>query len=89
MNIPMKQKKIHREKRLAVAKEEVEWEGKDWEFGVRRHKLSYVCVLLSHVRFFAFPWTGAAMHFCPWDSPGKNTGVGCHDLLQNYYTQNG
>ena len=21
--------------------------------------------------------------FCPWDSPGKNTGVGCHFLLQN------
>jgi len=20
--------------------------------------------------------------FCPWDSPGKNTGVGCHFLLQ-------
>ena len=20
----------------------------------------------------------------PWDSPGKNTGVGCHFLLQNY-----
>ena len=20
--------------------------------------------------------------FCPWDSPGKNTRVGCHDLLQ-------
>ena len=20
--------------------------------------------------------------FCPYDSPGKNTGVGCHDLLQ-------
>ena len=20
--------------------------------------------------------------FCPWDSPGKNTGVGCHSLLQ-------
>ena len=20
---------------------------------------------------------------CPWDSPGKNTGVGCHFLLQN------
>ena len=19
---------------------------------------------------------------CPWDSPGKNTGVGCHTLLQ-------
>ena len=22
------------------------------------------------------------MGFCPWDSPGKNTGVGCHFLLQ-------
>ena len=21
---------------------------------------------------------------CPWDSPGKNTGVGCHFLLQSY-----
>ena len=21
-------------------------------------------------------------HPCPWDSPGKNTGVGCHFLLQ-------
>ena len=21
-------------------------------------------------------------HICPWDSPGKNTGVGCHFLLQ-------
>ena len=23
---------------------------------------------------------------CPWDSPGKNTGVGCHALLQRGYT---
>ena len=23
--------------------------------------------------------------FCPWDSPGKNTGVGCHDLLQGIF----
>ena len=22
---------------------------------------------------------------CPWDSPGKNTGVGCHFLLQRHY----
>ena len=21
--------------------------------------------------------------FCPWNSPGKNTGVGCHFLLQH------
>ena len=24
---------------------------------------------------------------CAWDSPGKNTGVGCHALLQNPPTQ--
>ena len=22
---------------------------------------------------------------CPWDSPGKNTGVGCHALLQEIF----
>ena len=24
----------------------------------------------------------SSRHFRPWDSPGKNTGVGCHFLLQ-------
>ena len=24
---------------------------------------------------------------CPWDSPGKNTRVGCHSLLQSYSIQ--
>ena len=24
---------------------------------------------------------------CPWDSPGKNTGMGCHFLLQGIFTQ--
>ena len=34
-----------------------------------------VCELLSHIWFFATPWTTA--HQAPhlWDSPGKNTGV--------------
>ena len=35
--------------------------------------------LLSHARLVATPWTAA--HLCPWDFPGKNTGVGCHRLL--------
>ena len=26
---------------------------------------------------------------CPWDSPGKNTGVGCHDLLQAFFPTQG
>ena len=25
------------------------------------------------------------MFLCPWDSPGKNTGAGCHALLQGIY----
>ena len=25
---------------------------------------------------------------CPWDSPGKNTGVGCHTLLQSHTIYN-
>ena len=26
---------------------------------------------------------------CPWDSPGKNTGVGCHGLLQGIFLTQG
>ena len=27
--------------------------------------------------------------FCPWDSPGKNTGVGCHALLEGIFLTQG
>ena len=47
-----------------------------------------VCVPLSCVQLFATPWTVATRLLCPWDSPGKNTGVGCHVLLQGiFWTQ--
>ena len=36
----------------------------------------------SYVRLCATPETAAPRLPCPWDSPGKNTGVGCHFLLQ-------
>ena len=36
----------------------------------------------SHVRLCATPYTAATRLPHPWDSPGKNTGVGCHFLLQ-------
>ena len=29
--------------------------------------------------------TAATGVLCPWDSPGKNTGVGCHSLLQGIF----
>ena len=30
-------------------------------------------------------WTVAPRLLCPWNSPGKNTGVGCHSLLQGSF----
>ena len=29
------------------------------------------------------------LFLCPWDSPGKNTGVGCHSLLQGIFPTQG
>ena len=37
---------------------------------------------------FAAPWT-AAHQAPPWDSPGENTGVGCHALLQGIFPAQG
>ena len=39
--------------------------------------------LLSRVQLFA------TRLLCPWDSPGKNTGVGCHALLQGIFPTQG
>ena len=46
---------------------------------------SYLLLLLSRfsrVRLCATPQMAAHQLPRPWDSPGKNTGVGCHFLLQ-------
>ena len=32
---------------------------------------------------------GLAGLLCPWDSPDKNTGVGCHALLQGIFPTQG
>jgi len=37
---------------------------------------------LSCARLFATLWSIVPRLLCPWHSPGKNTGVGCHALLQ-------
>ena len=45
--------------------------------------LLWKCYMLSHVWFFVIPWTVTRQApLCPWTSPGKNTGVGGHSLLQ-------
>ena len=39
------------------------------------------------VVLFVILWTVAVRLLCPWDFPGKNTGVGCHLLLPIFPTQ--
>ena len=41
----------------------------------------------SVMSLFETPWTVA--HQAPWNSPGKNTGVGCHALLQGIFLTQG
>ena len=43
----------------------------------------------SRVQLFAIPWTVAHQTPCPWDSPGKNTAVGCHALFQGIFLTQG
>ena len=35
------------------------------------------------------PWTVATRLLCPWNSPGKNTGVGSHSFLQGIFPTQG
>ena len=43
------------------------------------------CKLLSCVWLFETPWTVTRQALLPWDFPGKDTGVGCHFLLQGIF----
>ena len=44
---------------------------------------------LSCVKLFATLWTWPARLLCPWDSPGKNTGVGSHFCFQVIFPTQG
>ena len=45
--------------------------------------------MLSCVQLSVTPWTVATRLLCPWDSPGRNTGVDCHFLLQRIFPTQG
>ena len=47
-----------------------------------RKELMLMHSCFSHVQLFVTPRTVAPRLLCPRDSPGKNTGVGCHALVQ-------
>ena len=44
-----------------------------------------VCSSLSRIQLYMHHGLWPAGLLCPWDSPGKNAGVGCHFLLQEIF----
>ena len=50
--------------------------------GTKEALLLLLLSRFSHVRLCATPQTAAHQAPPSWDSPGRNTGVGCHFLLQ-------
>ena len=48
-----------------------------------------VCWALSRAQLFVTPWTVPTKLLCPWNSPDKNTGMGCHFLLQGIFLTQG
>ena len=51
---------------------------------VRVRQWCGVCVP-SHVQLFVAPHTVSRQALCPWNFPGKNSGVGLHFLLQGIF----
>ena len=52
-------------------------------------KEMYVCSVLVVSNSLRPCGLQPAKLLCPWDSPGKNTGVGCHVLLQGIFPTQG
>ena len=64
-------------------------EVRGWDGEQRSDGMRCKCYLLSHVRLFVTHRLSPPGSSCPWDSPGKNTEVGCHALLQGIFPTQG
>ena len=56
---------------------------------IQRALHSRVLSHFSHVQLFVTLWTVACQAPLPWDSPGRNIGVGGHALLQGIFPTQG
>ena len=54
-----------------------------------KNKKQGEALLLSHVLLFSDPMDCLPKLLCAWDFPSKNTGVGCHFLLQGIFPSQG
>ena len=59
----------------------IPWIEDPWQ-GSQKSQTLLLLSRFSRVQLCATPQTAAHQAPRPWDSPGKNTGVGCHFLLQ-------
>ena len=55
------------------------------EEGMATQPILSAAKLLQSCLTLETPWTVAHQLLCPWDFPGKNTGVGSHSLLQGIF----
>ena len=71
----------------AIAK----WSQIVWQFLKNLKQNYHMCVLSCSVVSNSLQLHGLypARLLCPWDFPGKNTGVGCHSLLQGIFLTQG
>ena len=81
-----KQKQRHTRREQTYGYQEGKgWGEKNREFGTDTYSFLMFAVveLLSHVQPTLLQLHGLqpAWLLCPWDFPGKNTGMGCHFLL--------
>ena len=71
--------------------------GQRWQLPIRRGFRYFANTLIlefpvsNTVRnhFLLFRPLINGIYLCPWDSPSKNTGVGCHALLQGIFPSQG
>ena len=74
---------------LGICLQARKWLTQDGLFSVCSPKPSSSGCVLSHVYLFATPGLWPSRLLCPWDSPGKNTGVSCHFLPQRIFPTQG
>ena len=82
----------HRATSLSLFKDQRWWGGKNSTVNPSDNtglNCSKQQAVLSHVWLFVTPWMEPARLLCLWSSPGKNTGGGCHFLLQGIFPTQG
>ena len=56
---------------------------------ILKDKLNFNSLESENVKYSVMSNSLDTQLLCPWNSPGKNTGVGCHSLLQVIFLTQG